>query len=222
MPQQWPAADIARTILDGFDNYREHFRQITDGARARFEGARWQDAQAASAARINLYEEKVAEVNARLRAGFEADALLDVGIWPLVKSAYISLIDLRFDDELAETWYNSAFCSLFSHDLISDGCMFIHTTRPSLRRSRTAQTIARKANWRACSNRSSPTIASAKTTPTCLAICSGSICNCAKACRTGCARTRNSASSCFPRCSIATRVPTWWAASIPTKSSGRW
>jgi len=140
MPQQWPAADIARTILDGFDNYREHFRQITDGARARFEGARWQDAQAASAARINLYEEKVAEVNARLRAGFEADALLDVGIWPLVKSAYISLIDLRFDDELAETWYNSAFCSLFSHDLISDGCMFIHTTRPSLRRSRTAQT----------------------------------------------------------------------------------
>jgi isocitrate dehydrogenase kinase/phosphatase len=60
--------------------------------------------------------------------------------WPLVKSAYISLIDLRFDDELSETWYNSIFCRLFSHDLISDGCMFIHTTRPSLRRARAAQT----------------------------------------------------------------------------------
>ena len=40
MPQQWPAPDIARMILDGFDDYREHFRQITDGARERFEQAR--------------------------------------------------------------------------------------------------------------------------------------------------------------------------------------
>ncbi|HCS46190.1 MAG TPA: hypothetical protein DIW52_25845, partial [Pseudomonas sp.] len=55
MPQHWPAADIARMILDGFDDYREHFRQITDGARARFEQAKWQEAQIASAARINLY-----------------------------------------------------------------------------------------------------------------------------------------------------------------------
>lgn len=141
MPQQWPAADIARRILDGFDNYREHFRQITDGARARFEQAQWQGTQTASAARINLYEEKVSEVTGWLREGFAAEGLLDVGLWPLVKSAYISLIDLRFDDELAETWYNSIFCGLFSHDLISDGCMFIHTTRPSMRvHERVAQT----------------------------------------------------------------------------------
>ena len=139
MPQQWPAADIARLILDGFDDYREHFRQITDGARARFEQAKWQEAQAASAARINLYEEKVSETVGRLRTAFDPDTL-DVSCWPLVKSAYISLIDLRLDDELSETWYNSIFCGLFSHDLISDGCMFIHTTRPSLRRARAAQT----------------------------------------------------------------------------------
>ena len=67
MPQQWPAADIARLILDGFDDYREHFRQITDGARARFEQAQWQETQSASAARINLYEEKVSETVERLR-----------------------------------------------------------------------------------------------------------------------------------------------------------
>ena len=134
------ALAIARMILDGFDDYREHFRQITDGARERFEKAQWQLGQAASAARINLYEEKVAEVTTRLRAGFDAATLQDIGQWPLVKSAYIGLIDLRFDDELSETWYNSIFCGLFSHDLISDGCMFIHTTRPSLRRARAAQT----------------------------------------------------------------------------------
>ncbi|WP_110968527.1 bifunctional isocitrate dehydrogenase kinase/phosphatase [Pseudomonas huaxiensis] len=141
MPQQWPAANIARMILEGFDNYREHFRQITVGARERFEKALWQQIQSAAAARINLYEEKVAEVSTRLHEGFDAEVLLDVSFWPLVKSAYINLIDPRLDDELSETWYNSIFCSLFSHDLISDGCMFIHTTRPSLRaHERAAQT----------------------------------------------------------------------------------
>ncbi|GLZ88341.1 isocitrate dehydrogenase kinase/phosphatase [Metapseudomonas resinovorans] len=133
MAQQWPAEGIARLILDGFDDYREHFRQITDGARARFEEAQWQATQLAAAERIALYEVKVGETSARLRAAYAMDELLDVQLWPLVKSAYIGLIDVRFDDELSETWYNSIFCSLFSHDLISDGCMFIHTTRPSLR-----------------------------------------------------------------------------------------
>lgn len=140
MSQPTPALAIARTILDGFDDYREHFRQITDGARERFEKAQWQKGQAASAARINLYEEKVFEVITGLHARFDDVDLLDIDLWPLVKSAYISLIDLRFDDELSETWYNSIFCGLFSHDLISDGCMFIHTTRPSLRKARAAQT----------------------------------------------------------------------------------
>lgn len=140
MPQSWPAPAIAQMILDGFDDYREHFRQITDGARARFEKARWQDAQIASAARINLYEQKVSEVSQRLQSAFFEQDLLSVGQWPWVKNAYISLIDLRLDDELAETWYNSTFCSLFSHDLISDDCMFIHTTRPALRQARAAQT----------------------------------------------------------------------------------
>jgi len=140
MSQRTPALAIAQMILDGFDDYREHFRQITDGARERFEKAQWQQGQAASAARINLYEEKVSEVTSRLRASFDDATLMDIEAWPLVKSAYIGLIDLRFDDELSETWYNSIFCGLFSHDLISDGCMFVHTTRPSLRRARAAQT----------------------------------------------------------------------------------
>ncbi|WP_339463608.1 bifunctional isocitrate dehydrogenase kinase/phosphatase [Pseudomonas sp. EA_105y_Pfl2_R69] len=133
MPQQWPAGAIAQLILDGFDDYREQFRQITNGARVRFEQAQWQEIQQASAARIALYEECVGAVSAGLRQAYTVEVLLDVVQWPLVKSAYIALIDPRYDDELAETWFNSIFCSLFSHDQINDGCMFIHTTRPSLR-----------------------------------------------------------------------------------------
>ena len=130
MPQ---AAEIAQSILQGFDDYRDGFRRITDGAQARFEQAQWQEAQRAATERIDLYEEKVNAVAADLRERFPGDELLDVQIWPLIKSAYIRLIDPRFDDELAETWYNSIFCSLLSHDCINDGNMFVHTTRPALR-----------------------------------------------------------------------------------------
>lgn len=126
-------AQIAQTILDGFDVYRERFKQITDGAQARFEQAQWQEIQRTSAERIDLYEEKVAETVARVSSRFSPAELLDVERWPLIKSAYIVLIDPRNDDELAETWFNSIFCGLFSHDNISDGTMFVHTTRPSLR-----------------------------------------------------------------------------------------
>ncbi|HCL40520.1 MAG TPA: bifunctional isocitrate dehydrogenase kinase/phosphatase, partial [Pseudomonas sp.] len=56
--------------------------------------------------------------------------VLDVEAWPGIREAYIHLIDQRFDDELAETWFNSIFCSLHQHDQISDKTMFVHSTRP--------------------------------------------------------------------------------------------
>jgi len=133
MTQASPETDIAREILLGFDDYREHFRLITEGARSRFEQAQWQEAQRASAARIVLYEEKVAATAAHLQSVFEREILLDVKRWPGIKRAYIGLIDPRFDDELSETWYNSIFCALLSHDCISDDTMFIHSTRPTNR-----------------------------------------------------------------------------------------
>ncbi len=141
MVQHELAVDIARQILLGFDDYREQFRLITEGARARFEQAQWQEAQRASAARINLYEEKVGETRRRLLDSFDHADLLEVEAWPQIKGAYIDLINPRFDDELSETWYNSIFCGLFSHDCISDRTMFIQTTRPAVRaHERMAQT----------------------------------------------------------------------------------
>ena len=135
MPTPKAAAEIAAAILEGFDEYRDEFRQITNGARLRFEKAQWQEIQEASAARINLYELKAAKNRQQLIERFTAELLLDVDLWPVIKRAYIALIDPRFDDELSETWYNSIFTGLFQHDLINDGNMFVHTTRPSLRAS---------------------------------------------------------------------------------------
>ena len=56
-----PAYRLAATILHGFDGYRARFKQITFDASRRFRDAAWRDAQQASAARINLYGEKVAQ-----------------------------------------------------------------------------------------------------------------------------------------------------------------
>ena len=53
MTQHWPAGEIARMILDGFDDYREHFRRITLGARERFEQARWQATNAEKPLRVS-------------------------------------------------------------------------------------------------------------------------------------------------------------------------
>lgn len=135
------ASDIAQLILDGFDSYRARFREITQGAAERFEQARWQEAQQASAERINLYEAKVDEVVKRFSARYGDQAMHSLDEWPMVKNAYIQLIEPRLDDELSETWFNSIFCSVFHHDHISDGCMFVHTTRPSMHsRNRLPQT----------------------------------------------------------------------------------
>ncbi|MCO8163184.1 bifunctional isocitrate dehydrogenase kinase/phosphatase [Pseudomonas sp. 21LCFQ010] len=133
MPPHPLAQAIARLILAGFDDYRRHFRRITDAARQRFEQARWQAIQDASAQRIELYEVQVNRTIVRLRRRFAGERWPGVRGWPLIKTLFTGLIAPRRDGELAETWFNSVFCGLFSHDLISDGCMFVHSTCPPLR-----------------------------------------------------------------------------------------
>lgn len=127
------AVAIARQILDSFDDYREQFRTITNLGRERFEQAQWQDIQDASAERIQLYKIRVGVAREALLSEHGVDILLNIACWPEIKQSYISQINARPDDELAETWFNSIFNSLFSHDLISDECMFVHSTRPEFR-----------------------------------------------------------------------------------------
>ncbi len=132
MAIDFPAVAIARQILDGFDYYREEFRKITNLGRERFEKAQWQEIQDASAGRIQLYKVRVELTQKLLIKQYGKDVLLNIKCWPQIKKSYIGQIDLRLDDELSETWFNSIFNSLFSHDLISDECMFVHSTRPAL------------------------------------------------------------------------------------------
>lgn len=127
------AAHIARRLLDAFDDYRTAFRELTMGARARFEQAQWAEIQEASTARINLYDERILETRDRLSADPACRDILDADRWPEIKAAFIELIDGRFDDDLAETWFNSVFFKMHRHDQISDRTMFVHSTRPAVR-----------------------------------------------------------------------------------------
>ncbi|SFQ80859.1 isocitrate dehydrogenase kinase/phosphatase [Halopseudomonas formosensis] len=127
------AAHIARRLLDAFDDYRTAFRELTMGARARFEQAQWAEIQEASTARINLYDERIFETRDRLSADPACKDILDADRWPEIKAAFIELIDGRFDDDLAETWFNSVFFKMHRHDQISDRTMFVHSTRPAVR-----------------------------------------------------------------------------------------
>ncbi|GHE22957.1 bifunctional isocitrate dehydrogenase kinase/phosphatase [Halomonas urumqiensis] len=124
-----PAYRIAATILHGFDEYRSRFKQITADASRRFRDAAWRDAQQASAERINLYEEKVQDTLERLRRTFPADELTHCECWREAKNYYAETINQRLDYELAETFFNSMFCSIFHHRHIRNDWMFVYSSR---------------------------------------------------------------------------------------------
>ncbi|HET8791507.1 MAG TPA: isocitrate dehydrogenase kinase/phosphatase AceK regulatory subunit, partial [Modicisalibacter sp.] len=120
---------LAASILHGFDEYRSRFKQITRDARRRFAEAAWLEAQQAAATRINLYDKKVGETLARLERSFAVEELTHCENWREAKQHYTELIAQRLDFELAETYFNSLFCSVFHHRHIRDEWMFVYSSR---------------------------------------------------------------------------------------------
>ena len=124
-----PAYRLAATVLHGFDEYRARFKQITSDASRRFRDAAWREAQQASAARINLYGEKVEETLGRLQRTFAQEVLAHCETWREARGHYAQLISQRLDYELAETFFNSLFCSVFQHRHIRNDWMFVYSSR---------------------------------------------------------------------------------------------
>ncbi|MGE4535259.1 bifunctional isocitrate dehydrogenase kinase/phosphatase [Halomonas sp.] len=124
-----PAYRLAATILHGFDEYRSRFKAITADASRRFAEAAWREAQQASAERINLYEAKVEDTLTRLRRSVDEERLTDFECWRQARAHYAELIAQRLDYELAETYFNSMFCSLFHHRHIRNDWMFVYSSR---------------------------------------------------------------------------------------------
>lgn len=117
-------ARVAQLILEGFDAYRTRFREITRGARARFEAADWQGVQDASMQRIELYDASTATMMSDL-ARLLGDVALPAPRWREVKHCYEDLIRHRQDFDLAETVYNTVFRKRFGGEHLSDELAFV-------------------------------------------------------------------------------------------------
>ena len=102
---------FARSILNGFESYFADFQNITLGAKTRFENADWQGVHAASRQRIDLYKVKVNQVMefVRLIAG---DHIRDLHFWTEARKHYADLIEGHNNFEIAETFFNSIYCSV--------------------------------------------------------------------------------------------------------------
>jgi isocitrate dehydrogenase kinase/phosphatase len=115
---------FARTILNGFESYFAEFQNMTLAARSRFENAQWQEMQQASIERIDLYKVKTNQLlpYVELIAG---DELHSFEFWRAIRGIYSELIRGHDNFEIAETFYNSVYCSVFKHRKIRNEHAFV-------------------------------------------------------------------------------------------------
>jgi len=118
--------NIAKAILKGFDRHFSIFTKITQGARKRFENADWQAEREASRERIKFYDIRVKDAIQDLHKLFDLDKFNGT-LWFDVKREYIKLIQNHHQPELAETFYNSVFCSLFHRDYFDNDYIFVRS-----------------------------------------------------------------------------------------------
>ena len=118
------AKQLAEAILDGFDRHYRLFREITAGARGRFERADWSAVQRSARERIDFYGKRVTETTAVLRREFHLRSPEDE-LWKRVKIEYSRLLPQHRQPELAETFYNSVFCRLFDRRYYNNAYIFV-------------------------------------------------------------------------------------------------
>ncbi len=120
---------FARTILNGFESYFADFQNITLAAKPRFEQADWRGVHAASRERIDLYKRKVLEVE-RAASLIAGQRLQDFGFWREARGHYAKLVVGHHNYEIAETFFNSIYCSVLEHRHISNERAFVFSSQP--------------------------------------------------------------------------------------------
>lgn len=123
---------IARTILQGFDAQYGRFLEVTAGAQQRFEQADWQAVQLAMKARIHLYDHHVGLVVEQLRC-ITASQSEDRDFLQRVKAIYTDFLPDYPRFEIAESFFNSVYCRLFSHQALMPERLFIFSSQPEQR-----------------------------------------------------------------------------------------
>ena len=105
-PQPELAHACAAAIRDAFADYDTRFDEITRRAKTRFEQRDWAGAREDAVARIELYDQCVAEISTSLenRLGDRAE---DRPLWSAIRDRYAELIAPLLDQELNKTFFNT-------------------------------------------------------------------------------------------------------------------
>lgn len=121
------AQAIALKVLEGFERHIFLYHEITKSAKTRFEQCKWDEVQTAAKQRTDFYEHRVTETLELLHQGFDIQTLNEP-LWFEVKMAYIGLLSKHKQPDLAESFYNSVFCHLFSSQYYHNDYIFVEST----------------------------------------------------------------------------------------------
>lgn len=100
------AEQAARLLVDAFADYNARFADITRRAQRHFEKRDWLAARRDAVARIELYDQIVAETFARLEQRM-GERIFAHALWVQVAGEYSALIASLLDSELYKTFFNT-------------------------------------------------------------------------------------------------------------------
>ncbi len=125
---------FARAILNGFESYFAEFQTITRAARSYFENADWLGIRNASIQRIDIYKARTRQIyeEVELIAGQD---LHDFEFWRGARKSYAQLIDGYNNFEIAETFFNSVYCTVFRHRKIRNEFAFVFSSQGDMPRA---------------------------------------------------------------------------------------
>ena len=117
------ATAAAQIILDGFNLHYWLFREYALKAREHFERREWEEQWETSRARIDMYDQRVAETVATVLAHIP-QAQQEEKLWPAVKFAYIRMLYQHPQPEFAETFFNSVVCRVLRRSYYDNEYLF--------------------------------------------------------------------------------------------------
>ena len=133
---------IAKKILAGFERHYQNIKSSSIEAKRCFEEREWEKIEKNSKLRLNFYDTQVSDFCKKLSSELKKQTLygakaefnesesmekFNSNFWKNTKSVYTELITSHKQPELAETFYNSVFCRIFSRNFYNNQYIF---TRP--------------------------------------------------------------------------------------------
>ena len=130
---------IAKKILLGFEHHYQNIKSASIEAKRCFEEKEWEKIENDSKLRLNFYDEQVdvfcknlsSELKTQTLYGAKAEFnetqkmdKFNSDFWKNTKHVYIELITSHKQPELAETFYNSVFCRIFSRSFYNNQYIF--------------------------------------------------------------------------------------------------